>query len=755
MMGVQMLTCRVSILAAMAAALAFLAPGLILAARAQTVSAAEVAPSVGVQLTFRGEWSPSVIYARDDLVTARGSTWRAKRTNKGKVPGSTSPSTAAHWEVVAAGLNPLGAWTASARYHGNDVVTHLGAVWRAIRTSRNRVPGLAALDWEPFASKGDRGQRGAKGATGPKGDKGDLGDPGATGPQGAQGAPGATGPQGPQGEQGATGATGAQGPQGAAGAQGAKGLNWRGAWSSATAYLADDAVQFAGKAYLALQGGTDKDPASETAFWSLLVSGVNWRGTWINSTGYVVNDAVFREGSSYVAIADNTGMAPESEPSFWSPMAQKGDTGDTGAAGPAGATGAIGPAGATGAIGPAGATGATGPAGADGAVGAQGPQGPAGDVNSVADGSVGAPTINFTSSPSTGIFSPATGKIAMAAGGALFLHNIGTENTALGSSALVSNTTGDRNTALGSNALQNNTTGGSNTALGRSALFDNTTGGLNTAVGDNALQNNTTGSYNTAAGFYALTSNTAGNSNTALGFHALSNNNLGINNTALGLNALFTNTTGNNNIAVGYAAGSNANNASNSIFIGNIGSAADITTIKIGTQGTQTKALIAGIRGVQTGAGDGIAVLIDSNGQLGTTNSSRRYKDDIQPMGDVSATLTKLRPVTFRYKKPYADGAKPMQYGLIAEEVAEVLPDLAVFNADGQPETVKYHLLPSFLLAAYQEQHKTIRALTSLVAVQERRLRSLEAQLARLGAVPAASQAAALGQGAEAGARAR
>ena len=197
-----MLTFRIGGLAAIAAVLAFLAPGLTVAAKAQTMSAASVAPSVGVRLTFRGEWSPSVIYSADDLVTARGSTWRAKRTSRNKVPGSTKPSTAAYWEIVAAGLNPLGAWKAPARYHLNDVVTHLGAAWRALRTSRNRVPGRAALDWEPLAAKGDKGAAGA------------------TGPQGPQGATGATGPAGPQGAPGPQGETGPAGPQGVAGPAG-------------------------------------------------------------------------------------------------------------------------------------------------------------------------------------------------------------------------------------------------------------------------------------------------------------------------------------------------------------------------------------------------------------------------------------------------------------------------------------------------------------------------------------------------------
>ncbi len=167
----------------------------------------------------------------------------------------------------------------------------------------------------------------------------------------------------------------------------------------------------------------------------------------------------------------------------------------------------------------------------------------------------------------------------------------------------------------------------------------------------------------------------------------------------------------------------------------------------------QTKTFIAGIRGRTTGVNDAVTVLIDSNGQLGTVSSSRRYKEDIQSLGDVSAALMQLRPVTFRYKQPYDDGDKPIQYGLIAEEVAEVLPDLAVFNADGQTETVKYHLLPPFLLAGYQRQQQTIEAQAEQIGVLterdqqqaekiaslERRLSGIEAALARPGTMAAGS----------------
>jgi hypothetical protein len=329
----------------------------------------------------------------------------------------------------------------------------------------------------------------------------------------------------------------------------------------------------------------------------------------------------------------------------------------------------------------------------------------------LANGSVSVPSLKFASSTSTGIFSPETGKIALASEGNLFLHNKGVGNTALGASALALNTTID-NTALGSLALASTTTGGANTAVGSIALRHNTNGIRNIAVGAGALFNNTTGFGNTAVGYQTL----------------------------------FNNAGGSRNIALGESAGSNATSSNGSIFIGNIGLPSDTAVIRIGVPGSQSRAFIAGIRGARTGSNNVVNVVVDSNGQLGTISSSRRYKEDIAPMPDMTAMLQQLRPVTFRYKQPDDDGSKPIQYGLIAEEVAEVLPDLTVFNEDGRPETVKYHLLPSFLLAGYQQQQKrmqaqadearqqraTIDTQASEIAELKQRLLAIEAMLPRV-----------------------
>jgi hypothetical protein len=330
-----------------------------------------------------------------------------------------------------------------------------------------------------------------------------------------------------------------------------------------------------------------------------------------------------------------------------------------------------------------------------------------------------------------------------AIGAGTLANNItGKNNTATGQGALASNTTGWTNTAVGLSALHSNTTGDGNTATGF-ALYSNTTGSHNTATGDGALFSNTTGWDNTAVGWSALTSNTLGGDNTATGDDALFDNTSGSGNTAIGEDALYSNTSGNNNIAIGYLAASNVNGGNN-IHIGNTGLASDSGTIRIGSStsydcflgpgpcGPQTSFFAAGIRGTTTANNDAVPVLIDSAGQLGTVSSSRRFKEDIQDMGDVSSGLMRLRPVTFRYQKPFADGSKPIQYGLIAEEVAVVYPDLVAHSADGQIETVKYQVLDSMLLNEVQRQQKEITALKEQNQSLNERLERLEAALATM-----------------------
>jgi hypothetical protein len=193
----------------------------------------------------------------------------------------------------------------------------------------------------------------------------------------------------------------------------------------------------------------------------------------------------------------------------------------------------------------------------------------------------------------------------------------------------------------------------------------------------------------------------------------------GASNASLGAAALSKILTGSANVAIGATAGSNyAGAESNNIVIGNAGVAAESGVIRIGTAATQTKTFVAGVNGVTTGT-PGSVVLVDPNGQLGTVVSSRRYKEDINPMGAASERLLKLRPVTFRYKKDQPSDERPIQYGLIAEEVAEVFPELVVYNKDGQPETVAYHLLAALLLNELQKSDAKLQLTQKLLTDQQ------------------------------------
>jgi hypothetical protein len=298
----------------------------------------------------------------------------------------------------------------------------------------------------------------------------------------------------------------------------------------------------------------------------------------------------------------------------------------------------------------------------------------------------------------------------------------GNRNTAIGEEALRSNTSGSDNTALGAEACYNNTSASSNTCVGSFALGSTTTGQVNTAIGSGALSSNTTGSSNSVLGVNVMNSNTTGSSNVALGFMALAGNSTGNNSTAVGSNAL-SNATGSSNIGVGRLAGSGITSGTNNIDIGNNAPGNESDTIRIGS--TQTRAFLAGVDGVTVSSG--VAVYIDSNGQLGTVTSSKRFKEDIEDMGDVTADLMKLRPVTFRYKAPYDDGSRLLQYGLIAEEVAKVMPDLVQFDKQGKPFTVRYNAVNAMLLEQVQKQQTQIQE-------QEARIQKLEALVERLGA---------------------
>jgi hypothetical protein len=309
-------------------------------------------------------------------------------------------------------------------------------------------------------------------------------------------------------------------------------------------------------------------------------------------------------------------------------------------------------------------------------------------------------------------------------------------DTALGTGALNSDTTGTYNTALGYFALLNNTTGTDNTAVGQLALAANTSGTDNTAVGYEALQSTTgpsglsgTGSDNTAFGSMTLVDNTYGFNNTAIGASALQNATGANGNTAVGFAALQY-STGGGNTAVGAGAGNNLRSGNDNIMIGSLGNSSDDSVIRIGICCTQSATYIAGIGGISVSGGT--PVVVNSNAQLGVEVSSRRYKEDIQDMGDASQGLLRLRPVTFHYKKADFDGSKPLEYGLIAEEVADVYPELVVRGVDGQVQSIQYQKFPAMLLNELQKQHQQIEEQRRDAELQKKTIEKLEGRLAAL-----------------------
>jgi hypothetical protein len=310
---------------------------------------------------------------------------------------------------------------------------------------------------------------------------------------------------------------------------------------------------------------------------------------------------------------------------------------------------------------------------------------------------------------------------------ALFTNRDGFENTATGSGALYSNIGGTDNTATGVNALYRNTTGSENTANGWLALSLNTTGGGNTGVGVGALWFSTTGSDNTAIGREALQDNTTGEENTAVGTEALFNNTTGSNNTAVGYDALIDDMTGSFNIALGYGAGTRILSGSNNIIIGNEGPDSESDTIQIGD--TQTTTIIAGIYG-QTITDS--AVYVNSSGQLGTATSSRRFKQDIKPMREASDSILALQPVTFHYKKEI-DPVGRSQFGLVAEDVEKVNPDLVVRDKEGKPYSVRYDQVNAMLLNEFIKEHRKVEELEATVAQLATRLEEQDAKIQTIG----------------------
>jgi len=364
-------------------------------------------------------------------------------------------------------------------------------------------------------------------------------------------------------------------------------------------------------------------------------------------------------------------------------------------------------------------------------------------VNPPPDG--GYPNFN-TAEGQNALFSLTTG-VANAAVGwySLFSNTDGSFNTALGTGTLLFNVgdqntgNGTQNTAIGAAALLGNTTGAHNTATGSGALVSNSTGSFNTATGVNALSSNTGGVSNNALGWGAMLSNTTGSNNTAVGVRALEDNTVGAANIALGEQALANNVSGNGNVAVGYQAAINANGSNNTALGASAGLAWGVAGANVcigqGVTGSFFDGGITRIRNIGTLAlGGATNVVIASiggigDGELGYNAFSRRYYEDIQPVDKASETLLALRPVSFRAKNNVG-AANVKLYGLIAEDVATVDPDLVVYNSDGQPETLRLDSINAMLLNEFLKARRQIDAQQKQIETLTAGLQKVSAQLA-------------------------
>jgi trimeric autotransporter adhesin len=359
--------------------------------------------------------------------------------------------------------------------------------------------------------------------------------------------------------------------------------------------------------------------------------------------------------------------------------------------------------------------------------------------NITATGTVSGATISGTTISGTTV----SGTTVSA--GSYLLNNGSGTFTVLASNA-AAGTTNDVFLGFGAGTFTGSAFGPNNIGLGNSTLNALDGGADNTASGYDALHSTSTGNSNTGSGYSALYSNSSGSDNTAMGSFALYGNTSGSYNTALGYGSLYSpgnTTTGSSNIAIGYQAGNSyTGSETGNIDIGSTGTVGESSTIHIGS--TQTATYIAGINGATVASGT--AVMVGASGQLGTVTSSQRFKDNIADMGDESDLLMKLRPVTFYYK-PELDPTHTRQYGLVAEEVAQVAPQLVVFDKDGTPQTVRYHFVNAMLLNQVQkqrqlieEQQKANQDQQSTIARQQAEIQDLADRLSKLEARLAPAQ---------------
>jgi len=492
------------------------------------------------------------------------------------------------------------------------------------------------------------------------GSTGPVGPTGATGPSitGATGGTGRTGSTGPTGPTGPTGATGATGPQGPPGpATGNTGAT----------------------------GPTG--PTGPTG-----------------ATGATGPTGPIGETGPPGGATGNTGATGETGPAITGSTGDTGATGatgETGSTGPTGRTGPTGPTGGTGPTGPTGRTGGTGPTGATGATGATGLRGTTGTTG--ATGSAGTITDPLVLGPSNTITNNG-GNIIINPSGPTGANGVG---VSLGCHNLIDVFRIDNcttNTPEGQNAGANLTpTATNNTLIGFNA--------------GNGIKTNTNNTFVGANSGKVATST----SNTLVGASAGLVLTTGTGNSIVGANTGSSITTGSNNILAGPSTGNGLVAGSNNIYLASALALADESnTVRIGNNGTQTNCFIQGIFNSVINAASAQFVQVDSSGKLGTSLSSREYKENIESLKPLGDKILDLNPVSFSYKH---DPEHYITYGLIAEEVEQVFPNMVIYE-NGKAKTVQYPLLIPLLLQEAKNQHERIEQLEQLVGMLIKKLES-------------------------------
>lgn len=730
-------------------------------------------PAGAAGVTNRGTWNSTTAYNANDAVYDAGSYWLASTANTNSEPSPVN----GNWQVLTAGINNRNAWSSSANYNINDAVTDAGSYWLALAANTNSEPSITNNQWLQLAAAGTAGAAGPAGPTGPQG------------PAGAQGIPGNMNPGSPYYVQ--NGTTAQTGTSFNIDGNGTVGGTLAGNLVNSTS-----GFQIGGTTLLTFDNGHDimlGPSAGNTSIsgynnqligesaGNSLTSGnsdvfIGTRAGFATTTGNGDVGVGYASGRLATTAAYNTFVGAESafltttgsNNSFFGSFAgynnttghnnlflgmEAGGNNTTGSGnvyidnpGVGAENGAIRIGSGEQAAYIAGIYGVTASGGVPVFINSNGQLGTGGSSGLVSsfNGRAGAvtPTAgdysfsllggSLASSQFTGTFSQPV-NIANAAdtysGSAVSVTGYVNSNGGYQiNGATMFQVDANNDVMIGLASGNSSITGNDNQIIGDYTGASLTSGNADVFLGSSAGKNTTTGNGDVFVGFLSGSGNSTGAYNTFLGAEAGQANTTGFNNTFLGFYAGATVTTGTNNIYVGQTTGSSNPTGSNNVYLASAGVDGENNAIRIGSG--QTTAFMAGIYGITSG--NGVPVYINSNGQLGTQTSSRRYKENISDMGDSTSALMKLRPVTFYYKPEYDNGPRTLQYGLIAEEVAQVYPDLVAYNPDGKPYTVRYQYLSSMLLNEVQKQYRKAEVQAEVIQSQQQEISDLQNRLSRI-----------------------